>query len=185
MRAEVVGRPAADLAARAGFAVPPRTRLLVAAPDGIGLEHPLSHEILAPVLAWYPVADYAAALATCEELNHLGGVGHTVGLYAEDEAVVADFARMNAGRIVVNTPSTEGAIGGIFNSLRPSLTLACGTGAGNLDTDNITVHHLLNVHRVARRKLNRGWLDVPRSMWLDAAVEADEIRRLYGRTPSA
>ena len=71
-----------------------------------------------------------------------------------------DFARMNAGRIVVNTPSTEGAIGGIYNGLSPSLTLACGTGAGNLSTDNITVEHLLNIHRVARRRLNPRWASV-------------------------
>jgi acetaldehyde dehydrogenase / alcohol dehydrogenase len=106
-----------------------------------------------------------------------------VSLYTSDERVVEDFAQMNAGRIVVNTPSTEGAIGGIFNALKPSLTLACGTGAGNLDTDNITVHHLLNVHRVARRRLNRRWLDVPRAAWLDPELGATAIRRLYGRPP--
>ena len=180
MRAEVVGKPASEIAERAGFSVANGVRLLIASPEGIGAEHPLSHEILAPVLARYVVPDYASALAACEALNRLGGVGHTVGLWAEDERVVADFAQMNAGRIVVNHPSTEGAIGGIFNALRPSLTLACGTGAGNLDTDNITVDHLLNVHRVARRRLNRRWLDIPRTTWLDPAVGAQEIERRYG-----
>jgi acetaldehyde dehydrogenase/alcohol dehydrogenase len=179
MRADVVGRPAAEIAARAGFAVPPGARLLVASPAGIGPEHPLSHEILAPVLAHYCVPDYATALRTCEDLNRLGGVGHTVSLFATDERVLDDFARMNAGRIVVNTPSTEGAIGGIFNGLKPSLTLACGTGAGNLDTDNITVEHLLNIHRVARRRLNPRWLGISRATWLDAEVGSREIRRLY------
>jgi acetaldehyde dehydrogenase/alcohol dehydrogenase len=185
MRADVVGKPAAEIAGRAGFTVPPHVRLLIAAPAGIGAEHPLSHEILAPVLAYYVAPDYEAALRTCEALNRLGGVGHTVGLYANDEGVVVDFAQMNAGRIVVNTPSTEGAIGGIFNALKPSLTLACGTGAGNLDTDNITVHHLINVHRVARRRLNRRWLDVPRATWLDPSLDAEAIRRLYGSPPPA
>jgi acetaldehyde dehydrogenase/alcohol dehydrogenase len=153
----------------------------MAEPEGIGPDHPLSHEILAPVLAYYRVRDYAGAVASCEALNRLGGVGHTVGLYANDETVVSDFAGMNAGRIVVNTPSTEGAIGGIFNALKPSLTLACGTGAGNMSTDNITIDHLLNIHRVARRRLNRRWLDLSRETWLDPAVGHDEIRSIYNR----
>jgi acetaldehyde dehydrogenase / alcohol dehydrogenase len=180
MRADVVGKPASEIARRAGFEVPVGVRLLVACPDGIGAEHPLSHEILAPVLAYYVVPDYASAYATCESLNRLGGVGHTVGLWTTEEGIVADFAQMNAGRIVVNHPSTEGAIGGIFNALRPSLTLACGTGAGNLDTDNITIDHLLNTHRVARRHLNRKWLDISRDTWLDPAVGVAEIERRYG-----
>lgn len=180
MRADVVGRPAAEIAARAGFTFPPGKRLLIAEPEGIGAEHALSHEILAPVLAYYCVDNHADALQTCDALNELGGIGHTVGLYARDDAVVADFAQMNAGRIVVNHPSTEGAIGGIFNTLRPSLTLACGTGAGNLDTDNISVQHLLNVHRVARRQLNRRWLDVPRETWLDPSLGAAQAEELYG-----
>lgn len=184
MRPEVVGKPAAEIAQRAGFTVGPRVRLLVACPEGIGPDHPLSHEILAPVLAYYVVPDYPAALRTCDALNHLGGIGHTVGLYANNEGIVADFAQMNAGRIVVNTPSTEGAIGGIFNALKPSLTLACGTGAGNLDTDNITVGHLLNIHRVARRRLNRRWIDVPRQAWLDPTLGSEAAHRLYSRPPS-
>jgi acetaldehyde dehydrogenase/alcohol dehydrogenase len=181
MRPEVVGKPVAEIARRAGFSVPGGIRLLMAEPEGIGPDHPLSHEILAPVLAYYRVRDYAAAVASCEALNRLGGVGHTVGLYANDETVVSDFAGMNAGRIVVNTPSTEGAIGGIFNALKPSLTLACGTGAGNMSTDNITIDHLINIHRVARRRLNRRWLDLSRETWLDPAVGHDEIRSIYNR----
>jgi acetaldehyde dehydrogenase/alcohol dehydrogenase len=180
MRADVVGKPAPEIARRAGFEVPENVRLLIASPDGIGAEHPLSHEILAPVLAYYVVPDDAAAYAACEALNRLGGIGHTVGLWTREERLVADFAQMNAGRIVVNHPSTEGAIGGIFNALRPSLTLACGTGAGNLDTDNITIDHLLNIHRVARRHLNRKWLDIPRAAWLDPGIGAAEIEARYG-----
>jgi len=88
---------------------------------------------------------------------------------------------MNAARILVNTPSTEGAIGGIFNSLRPSLTLACGAGARNLTTDNISTNHLLNIHRVARLRQNPRWTSMPRSLWLDPAVGAGEILRLYNR----
>jgi acetaldehyde dehydrogenase / alcohol dehydrogenase len=181
MRAEIVGQPAAWIAAKAGFSVSDQTRVLVAEPDGVGHEHPLSHEILAPVLAYYRVADYQEALATCRAVTLLGGIGHTLGLYANDEAVVADFAAMDAARILVNTPTTEGALGGIFNHPPPSLTLSCGTGAGNVSTDNITIDHLLNIHRVARMRPNLRWLDIPRQTWCDPAVGADRIQSLYNR----
>jgi acetaldehyde dehydrogenase/alcohol dehydrogenase len=127
------------------------------------------------------VDTYAQAVATCRAVGEHGGIGHTVGVYASDEKVVADFARLNAARILVNQPSTEGAIGGLFNALRPSLTLACGAGAGNLNTDNITVEHLLNIHRVARHHENRAWTRIPRATWLDPDVGPDEIRELYMR----
>jgi acetaldehyde dehydrogenase / alcohol dehydrogenase len=181
MRAEVVGQPAPKIAKLAGFSVPAETSMLVAEPDGIGAEHPLSYEILAPVLAFYHVDSYAQAIATCEALNHWGGVGHTVGVYANDERVVEDFAKMNAGRILVNTPSTQGAIGGTFNTLRPSLTLACGTSAGNLSTDNISTDHLLNIHRVARLRPNSRWLDATRDKSLDPSVDAKQVRGIYNR----
>ncbi len=181
MRAEVVGQSAATIADRAGFAVPPGTRVLIAEPGGVGPEYPLSYEILAPILAYYRVADYGEAVATCGALNHWGGVGHTVGVYANDERVVEDFAMMNAGRILVNTPSSQGAIGGTFNTLRPSLTLACGTEAGNVNTDNISTDHLLNIHRVARLRPNTRWVDKSRARCLDETISADQILAIYNR----
>lgn len=182
MRADVVGRSAAAIAERCGFPVPEKTRLLIVEPEGVGREHPLSHEILAPILAYYVVRDYDEALATCKALNEQGGIGHTVGLYANDEKVISDFGRlMNAGRICVNQPTTQGAIGGLFNTLSPSLTLSCGTGAGNITTDNITVTHLLNIHRIARRRINHRWMDIPRETFHDPAIGPDEIRRIYNR----
>ncbi len=180
MKPEVVGRPAATIAERAGFEVPEGTRLLIAEPDGIGAEHPLSHEILAPILAYYPVADYAEGKRVTTKLSELGGVGHTVGLFSKDEKVIFEFGRlMHAGRICVNQPTTQGAIGGMFNTLSPSLTLSCGTGAGNIVTDNITIHHLLNVHRVARRRMNHRWMEISRETWLDPAIGPDEIWDTY------
>jgi acetaldehyde dehydrogenase / alcohol dehydrogenase len=181
MRAEVVGQAAPEIARRAGFEVPEGTRVLIAEPEGVGPEHPLSYEILAPVLAYYRVPDYARALEIVRAVTRLGGVGHTVGLYSNEEAVVADFTAMDAARILVNTPTTEGALGGIFNHPPPSLTLACGSGAGNVSTDNITVDHLLNIHRVARVRPNLRWLDIPRETWLDPKVGGDQIRALYNR----
>jgi acetaldehyde dehydrogenase / alcohol dehydrogenase len=182
MKADVVGRSAVSIAERCGFKVPERTRLLIAEPGGIGRDFPLSHEILAPILAYYVVRDYDEAIETCIVLSEQGGVGHTVGLYANDDSVIEEFGRlMNVGRICVNQPTTQGAVGGLFNTLSPSLTLACGTGAGNITTDNITVTHLLNIHRIARRRLNDRWMEIPRETWLDPSISAEEIRRIYNR----
>ncbi len=157
MRVDVVGQPAVEIARRAGFRVPARTKLLIGAPGGIGPGHPLSAEILAPVLAWYEVRSYAEALRTCRAITAWGGVGHTVGVHARDESVVADFAQMRASRILVNQPTTQGAIGGIVNCLQPSLTLSCGPSARNLTTDNIGARHLLNIHRVVLPRANPAW----------------------------
>ena len=117
----------------------------------------------------------------CRAVTRLGGLGHTVGVYCNDEAVVADFASMDASRILVNTPTTEGALGGIFNLPPPSLTLSCGPSAGNVTTDNITVDHLLSIHRVARLRPNQRWLDVPREVWLDPAVGSQQMQDRYNR----
>jgi acetaldehyde dehydrogenase/alcohol dehydrogenase len=152
MRADVVGQSAPVIANRAGFDVPASTRVLVAAPAGIGPEHPLSAEILAPVLAWYEVDDYAAARRACEAVLSWGGIGHTLGVYTEDESVVADFSELPASRILVNQGTTFGAIGGWVNNLPASLTLSCGPAARNILNENITARHLLQVKRVARRR---------------------------------
>jgi acetaldehyde dehydrogenase / alcohol dehydrogenase len=182
MKADVVGRSAVSIAERCGFKVPERTRLLIAEPGGIGRDYPLSHEILAPILAYYVVRDYDEAIETCIDLSEQGGIGHTVGLYANDDSVIEEFGRlMNVGRICVNQPTTQGAVGGLFNTLRPSLTLACGTGAGNITTDNITVTHLLNIHRIARRRVNSRWMEIPRETWLDPSISSEEIRKIYNK----
>lgn len=170
MRADVVGQPASVIAQRAGFTVPEGTRLLLAEPDGIGPGHPLSAEILAPVLACYVVEDYAAALAACRALLAYGGSGHTVGVHTEDDAVVRDFATLDAGRVLVNQPCTEGALGGAVSALRPSLTLAAGAGGRNLDTDNLTLEHLLNRRRLARFRPAAAWTPGTRKAWMDGTT---------------
>jgi len=180
MRPEMVGQPAAVIAARAGFGIPDGTRLLIAEPAGVGPEHPLSNELLMPVLAYYRCASYDEALAVCRAVNKRGGVGHTVGVYANDDRVINDFARMDAARILVNTPCTQGAIGGISNTLRPSLSLGCGAGAGNMTTDNVSIDHLLNIHRVAKLRQNPRWLRTLETT-LDESVGPAEILALYNR----
>jgi len=182
MRADVVGQPAAVLAERAGFSVPEAIRLLIAPCRGVGPGFPLSYEILTPLLTHYAVDTYADALDVSFKLNALGGRGHTVSIYTNSEAVIQDFiARVSAGRLLVNTPATQGAIGGLYNSLNPSFTLSCGTEAGNIFTDNITTTHLLNIQRIARRRPNRRWHAVPQEAWQDSRIDGKEIKRLYNR----
>jgi acetaldehyde dehydrogenase/alcohol dehydrogenase len=178
MRPEAVGQPARVLAGRAGFQVPDTVRLLIAECTGVGPEHPLSHEILMPVLTLYRGGSYEESFQTCRAITLRGGVGHTVVVYANDGRVVEDFARLDAARILVNQPSTQGAIGGIFNTLRASLSLACGTGAGNMTTDNISVDHLLNIHRVAHLRFNADWARV-RQMTLDGAIDSRAVLERY------
>ncbi len=181
MRADVVGQAATVIAERAGFAVPARTRLLVAEIDGVGTEHPLSYEILAPVLACYVVASHGAALARCADILAHGGRGHSIGVHAREESVIDDVAALDAARVLVNQPCTQGAVGGIVNALAPSLTLSCGRGGRNLDTDNIGVDHLLNIHRVARPHASVGWNAVPNETWLDPSAKPTEVLEAYLR----
>ena len=155
MRIEVIGQPAPVIAAMAGIDVPSDTTLLIAECDGIGLDTPLSHEILAPILAQYTARDLDHAVELCRGINRLGGLGHTVSMFSRNEAMIERFSvEMNAGRILINTPASQGALGGRYNALQPSMTLGCGTGGKNITTDNVSARHLLNIQRIARRKVN-------------------------------
>jgi len=156
MSPEVIGQPPEVIARLAGIEIPEGTRVLIAPleKNQVGIEWPLSLEILAPILAFYEVNDFEEAIAMCQRINEHGGLGHTVSIFSNDQAKIHYFAHaLNAGRILVNTPSSQGAIGGLYNSLTPSLTLACGSGGKNFTTDNISVRHLLNIQRIARRKI--------------------------------
>ncbi len=157
MSPEVIGKPAAAIAEMAGIHVPRNTRLLIAPleKDQVGVKWPLSLEILAPILAFYEVQNFEEGIQMCRKINEHGGLGHTVSIFSQDDAKIRYFAQsLNAGRIVVNTPSSQGALGGLYNSLTPSLTLACGSGGKNFTTDNISVRHLLNVQRIAYRRIS-------------------------------
>ncbi len=157
MSAEVIGKPATTIAEMAGISVPAGTRILIAPMENsqVGIEWPLSLEILAPILAFYEVASFEEGIAQCRMINEHGGLGHTVSIFSNDDEKVRYFAQsLNAGRIVVNTPSSQGALGGLYNGLTPSLTLACGSGGKNYTTDNISVRHLLNIQRIAYRKIS-------------------------------
>lgn len=143
-----VGQSATVLAERAGFSVPPRTRVLIADQDSIGRKHPLSAEKLSPVLAFYEVDNSDAGFQTCQEILRFGGEGHSAALHADDSEVVARFSGLQAGRIFVNVPCMHAGIG-FSADVEPSFMLGTGTVSGSITSDNVTAMHLINVKRVA------------------------------------
>lgn len=150
MNPRVVGQSADRIAQMAGFEVPKGTALLLAEEDGVGEGHPFSIEILAPVLAVYTAEGWEAGCARCIEILRHGGMGHTLGIHAADARVIEEFGlRKPAGRILVNGPTSQGAVG-LGTGLMPSMTLGCGTMGGNITTDNITATHLVQIKRMAR-----------------------------------
>lgn len=176
----IVGQSVGVIARKAGIDVPEDTRILIAPLDGIGPDYPLSYEILAPILAFYTVDDYNNALNTCIDLNYLGGIGHSAGIYANNEQRIMEFSQLiNAGRILVNTPTTHGAIGYFYNNLPPSLTLGCGTGGKNITTENVSVKNLMNIQRVTRRKPNELWFSHDQERYLDETISVDDIIKDY------
>lgn len=148
IKPDSVGQSASALASRAGFAVPPGTRVLIADQSGVGREFPLSAEKLAPVLAFYEVADSAAGYELCHQILKFGGEGHTAALHADDPEVVARLSGLPAGRIFVNTPCMHAGIG-YSADVEPSFMLGTGTLSGSITSDNVTAMHLINVKRVA------------------------------------
>ncbi|MEI7981229.1 MAG: aldehyde dehydrogenase family protein [Bacteroidota bacterium] len=164
----IVGQSVENIAAKAGFSVPEGTKILMAKLYGVGKNYPLSHEVLAPILAFYSAKNYHQAIHLCIDLNYLGGIGHSAGIYANDEKRILEFSQViNAGRIVVNTPTSQGAVGGTYNLLLPSLTLGCGTGGKNITTENISAKNLINIQRVCRRKMNDKYMSINQAMYLD------------------
>jgi acetaldehyde dehydrogenase/alcohol dehydrogenase len=181
MSADVVGQSVEKIAGMAGIGpLPEGTKLLIARQEHVGKAFPLSQEILAPILAFYESPGFESAVKRCIDLNYLGGIGHTVCIYANDEKRIMEFSNvMNAGRILVNTPSIHGAIGGVYNILPTSLTLGCGTGGKNITTENITAHHLINVQRVCRRHENTQWLNFDKTLFFDESLKLPEILKEY------
>ncbi|MBL6964322.1 MAG: aldehyde dehydrogenase family protein [Bacteroidetes bacterium] len=178
MAATVIGQSPQAIANLAGISIPEDTTLIIAQlkNDQIGIDHPLSLEILAPILAFYVVDSFKQGIEMCKKINRLGGLGHTVSIFSIYEEKIREFATiMNAGRILVNTPSSQGALGGTYNELQPSLTLSCGSGGKNITTDNISVQHLLNIQRIARRKESKCLIEGLEIHGLDQSVDADQF----------
>jgi len=146
---KLVGKPAAFLAEQAGFAIPPKTRALIAELRGVGRDYPLSIEKLCPVLSYYVVADWREGCERCIQILRYGGMGHTMSIHSRNEDVILEFGlKKPAYRIVVNTPTTHGSIG-LTTGLDPAMTLGCGGFGGNITSDNISPRHLLNIKRLA------------------------------------
>ena len=176
----IVGQSVEVIARKAGIAVPEGTRILIAKQDGIGKDFPLSFEVLAPILAFYSAPDYRTAVNICIDLNYLGGLGHSACIYANDEKRIMHFSEiLNAGRILVNTPTSLGGVGYFYNKLPASLTLGCGTGGKNITTENISAKNLINVQRVSRRRPNELWFSFDKTRYFDESHTADDIVKDY------
>ena len=145
----LVGKSAAMVAERAGIAVPPGTRALIAELAGVGRDFPLSIEKLCPVLSYYVVKDWREGCERCKQILRYGGMGHTMSIHSRNDAIILEFGlRKPAFRICVNTPTTHGSIG-LTTGLDPAMTLGCGGFGGNITSDNISPRHLLNIKRLA------------------------------------
>jgi acetaldehyde dehydrogenase/alcohol dehydrogenase len=176
MRVEVIGQPAAKIASLAGFEVPETTTILVAPLEEIGPQAPLSLEILAPILAFYVAEDEEEAFKLCREILNHGGLGHTASIFSNRASQIARFAReMPAGRILINTPASLGALGGLYNRLKPSLVLACGPAAGNIFMDNISVQHLFYRKKIVEPRLSPWYRKEIRALYLDETISPERL----------
>jgi len=173
MQPMAVGQKATDIARFAGLSVSPNTKLLIAPIQGVGRGHPLSVEKLFPVLSVYRAKSIDEALKVCIDVNHAGGLGHTAVIFSRNDEVISKFSEvMNAGRIIVNSPGSVGALGAVYNDLVPTFSFGCGTGGGNSTTDNVNIYHYLNIKRVARRTQAHMWFRVPNQIYFNLnAVE--------------
>jgi acetaldehyde dehydrogenase/alcohol dehydrogenase len=182
MQPMAVGQKATDIARLAGISVKPDTKLLVAPIQGVVHEHPLSVEKLFPVLAACRVKSSDEALKTCIDVNHAGGLGHTAVIFSRNDEVIRKFGQvMNAGRIIVNSPGSVGALGGVYNDLVPTFSFGCGTGGGNSTTDNVNIYHYLNIKRLARRTQAQMWFRIPNQIYFNLnAVE--NVREFASRS---
>ncbi len=173
MQPMAVGQNAVDIARVVGLSVKPNTKLLIAEIHGVGREHPLSVEKLFPLLSVYRAKSVDEAFRVCVDLNHAGGLGHTAVIFSRSDEIIHKFGEvMNAGRIIVNSPGSVGAVGGVYNDLVPTFSFGCGTGGGNNTTDNVNIYHYLNIKRVARRTQAHMWFRVPNQIYFNMnAVE--------------
>ncbi len=184
LNAAIVGQPAAKIAELAGIKVPAETKVLIGEVDGVGKEYPFSMEKLSPVLGMYKVKGFDAALARAEELLEYGGLGHTSVLYTDthNSDRIARFSHaMKTCRTLINMPSSQGAIGDIYNfRLEPSLTLGCGSWGGNSVSQNVAPQHLLNIKHIAQRRENMLWFRVPPKVYFKYGCLAEGMKDLAG-----
>ena len=169
LNSSIVGKSPYDIAKLAEIDVPKDTKVLVLKENGVGIEYPFSKEKLSPVLAYYVVENSDEGIELAEKLIEFGGLGHSAVIHSEDDETIQKFSqKVKVGRIIVNSPSTHGAIGDIYNTNMPSLTLGCGTFGGNSTTANVSSVNLINIKRVAKRRVNMQWFKVPEKIYFEA-----------------
>lgn len=171
LNAKIVGQPAYRIAELAGVAVPEHTKILIGEVESVDISEEFAHEKLSPVLAMYKAADFQDALDKAEHLIADGGYGHTSSLYVDtvtgQDKIARFSACMKTCRILINTPSSHGGIGDLYNfKLAPSLTLGCGSWGGNSVSENVGIKHLLNIKTVAERRENMLWFRAPQKIYI-------------------
>jgi acetaldehyde dehydrogenase/alcohol dehydrogenase len=189
LNAKIVGQSAPRIAELAGVKIPENTKILIGEVDSTDLSEEFAHEKLSPVLAMYRAAEWQDALDKAERLIRDGGYGHTASVYLDPVAAKArleEFTlRMKTCRIVINTPSSHGGIGDLYNfKLAPSLTLGCGSWGGNSVAENVGVKHLLNIKTVAERRENMLWFRTPEKVYIKRGclpVALDELGAVLGK----
>ena len=189
LNAKIVGQPAVKIAALAGVKVPEGTKILIGEVESVDLSEEFAHEKLSPVLAMYRAKDIHDAFDKAEHLIADGGYGHTSSIYlnavTEREKLDEFAARMKTCRILVNTPSSQGGIGDLYNfKLAPSLTLGCGSWGGNSVSENVGVKHLINIKTVAERRENMLWFRAPEKVYLKKGclpVALDELKHVMNK----
>ena len=189
LNAKIVGQKAHTIAALAGVTVPEETKILIGEVTSVDLSEEFAHEKLSPVLAMYKAEDFEDALSKAEHLIADGGFGHTSSLYINVETQadkIAEFSeRMKTCRCLINTPSSHGGIGDLYNfKMTPSLTLGCGSWGGNSVSENVGVKHLLNVKTVAERRENMLWFRAPEKVYFKKGclpVALDELGTVMGK----
>ena len=164
-----LGQSPYKIAKDAGFDVPEDTKVLVVYEEGIGSKYPFSKEKLSPVLTYYIVENEEEGIEKSEKLLEFGGLGHSAVIHSENKETILKFSKtMKAGRIIVNSPSTHGAIGDIYNTNMPSLTLGCGSFGGNSTTANVSSVNLINIKRTSKRRVNMQWFKIPEKIYFEA-----------------
>ena len=189
LNARIVGQKAYAIAKLAGVDVPEAAKILIGEVEKVDLSEEFAHEKLSPVLAMYRAKDFEDALVKAEKLIADGGMGHTSSVYLDEatqKAKLEQFtSRMKTCRVLLNTPSSQGGIGDIYNfMLAPSLTLGCGSWGGNSVSENVGVKHLLNIKTVAKRRENMLWFRAPEKVYIKKGclpVALNELKSYYGK----
>ncbi|NJL01827.1 MAG: bifunctional acetaldehyde-CoA/alcohol dehydrogenase [Spirulinaceae cyanobacterium SM2_1_0] len=185
LNGEIVGQPVEKIAAMIDVTLPPDARVIIGEVETIGTEEPFAYEKLSPVLAMYRASDYDDAVTKACQLVEFGGRGHTASLYTNPgniDHIQAFEDRVQASRVLINTPSSQGAIGDIYNfRLDPSLTLGCGTWGGNSVSENVEPYHLLNIKTVAERRENMLWFRIPPKVYFKYGSLPVAMRELVGK----